>query len=53
MKPDVFSQVAFDNADFGQENNWQHITNIVIYQYPNGSFSENSDISNKRKKEKP
>ena len=41
IKPDVFSQVAFDNADYGQENNWQHITNIVIYQYPNGSFSEN------------
>ena len=27
-KPDVFSQVAFDNADYRQENNLQHITNF-------------------------
>ena len=42
VKPDIFSQVAFDNADYGQENNSQHITNTVIYQYPNGSFSEDT-----------
>ena len=42
VKPDIFFQVAFDNADYGQENNLQHITNTVIYQYPNGSFSEDT-----------
>ena len=31
-----------DNADYGQENNSQHSTNTVIYQYPNGSFSEDT-----------
>ena len=42
VKPDIFSQVAFDNADYGQENNLQHITNTIIYQYPNESFSEDA-----------
>ena len=42
IKPDIFSQVAFDNPDYGQENNLQHITNTVIYQYPYGSFSEDT-----------
>ena len=31
VKPDIFSLVAFDNADYGQENNSQHITNTVTY----------------------
>ena len=42
VKPDIFSQVTFDNADYGQENNSQHITNTITYQYPNGSFSEDT-----------
>ena len=32
----VFSecaQAAFDNANYGQENASQHVTNTVIYQY--------------------
>ena len=32
VKPDIFSQVAFNNADYRQENNLQHITNTIIYQ---------------------
>ena len=51
VKYDIFSQVVFDNGDYGQENNSQRITNIVIYQYPNGSFSEDTDICNERQKE--
>ena len=31
VKPDIFSPVAFDDADYGQENNSQHITNTVTY----------------------
>ena len=42
VKADIFSRVAFDNADCGQQNNSQHITNTVIYQYPNGSFNEDT-----------
>ena len=42
VKPDIFLQVTFDNADYGQESNSQHITNIVIYQCPIGSFSEDT-----------
>ena len=42
VKPDIFSQVAFDNADYGQDKNLQHITDTGIYQYPNGSFSEDA-----------
>ena len=30
VKTDIFSQVAFDNAYYGQENSSQHITNTVI-----------------------
>ena len=26
-----FTQAAFDNADYGQENNSQHVTNTVLY----------------------
>ena len=40
VKSGIFSQVAFDNGDYGQESNSQHITNTVKYQYPKGSFSE-------------
>ena len=32
--------MTFDNADYGQEKNCQHIANTVIYQYPKGSLSE-------------
>ena len=28
-----FTQAASDNADYGQENNSQHVTNTVLYQY--------------------
>ena len=28
-----FAQAAFDNADYGQEDASQHVTNAVIYQY--------------------
>ena len=35
-----FAQAAFDNADYGQENASQHVTNTAIYQYcRNGEFS--------------
>ena len=34
VKPDIFLQVAFDNVDYRQESNSQHITNTVIYQCP-------------------
>ena len=49
VKPDKFLQVAFDNTEYGQENNSQHITNTVIYQYPNGSFSEDTVTKEKKK----
>ena len=32
VKPYTFSQMAFNNADYGQECNSQHIANTVIYQ---------------------
>ena len=36
-----FAQAAFDNADFGQENASQHVTNNVIYQCcRNGEFNQ-------------
>ena len=50
VKPDIFSQVAFDNADYGKENNSQHITNTIIYQYPNGYFSEDTVKQKKKRK---
>ena len=35
------SQAAFDNADYGQENASQPVTNTVIYQYcHNGEFNQ-------------
>ena len=34
--PDVFTQAAFDNGDYGQENASQHVTNTVLYQYKRG-----------------
>ena len=42
VKPDIFIQVAFDNVDYRQESNSQHIANTVIYQCPIGSFSEDT-----------
>ena len=33
IRPNVFTQTAFDNGDYGQENNSQHVTNTVLYQY--------------------
>ena len=36
-----FSQTAFDNADYGQENTSQHVTKTVIYRYcGNGEFNQ-------------
>ena len=36
-----FAQAAFDNADYGQENASQHVTNTVIYQYcRKGEFNQ-------------
>ena len=29
----LFTQAASDNADYGQENNSQHVTNTILYQY--------------------
>ena len=53
VKPDVLSQVIFDNADYGQGNNSQRITNTVIYHYPSGSFSADTvAYVTKKKKEK-
>ena len=33
--------MAFNNADHGQEKN-SHVTNTVMYQYPKGSFNEDT-----------
>ena len=52
IKPGIFSQVAFDNTYYGQENNSQHIRNTVIYQYPNGSFSEDTVTKVTKEKKK-
>ena len=55
VKPDIFSRVVFDNADYKQENNSQLIINTVVNQYPNGSFSEGTVtyVTKKKKEEKP
>ena len=46
--------MIFDNADYGQGNNSQRITNIVMYHYPSGSFSADTvAYVTKKKKEKP
>ena len=51
IKPGIVSQVAFNNTHYGQEKNSQHITNTVIYQYPNRSFSEDT-VTNVTKEKK-
>ena len=41
IQQNIFTQGAFDNGDYGQENASQHVTNTVLYQYSKGSlFSE-------------
>jgi len=35
IKPGLFVQAASDNADYSQDNNSQHLTNTVLYQYGN------------------
>ena len=44
IRPNIFTQAASDNGDYGQENKLQHVTNTVLYQYPKftGSFSQNT-----------
>ena len=44
--PNVFTQAASDNGDYGQENNSQHVTNTVLYQYNriSGTFPDNNVI---------
>ena len=34
----IFTQAAFDNGDYGQENTSQHVTNTVLYQYTQSMF---------------
>ena len=33
IRETFFTQAASDNGDYGQENNSQHVTNTVLYQY--------------------
>ena len=33
IRENSFIQAASDNGDYGQENNSQHVTNTVLYQY--------------------
>ena len=35
ISSNIFTQAASDNGDYGQENNSQHVTNTVVYQYTN------------------
>ena len=35
MSMGAFTQAASDNADYQQENNSQHVTNTILYQYGN------------------
>ena len=39
ITPGSFIQAAFDNGDYGQDNASQHVTNTVLYQHQNGSFT--------------
>lgn len=36
--PDVFTQAAFGNADYGQKNAFQHVMNTVLYHYKQGNI---------------
>ena len=52
VKPNLFTQAASDNGDYGQEILSQHVTNTVLYQYNNlcGSFNtENIRMTSQRK----
>ena len=44
IRETIFTQAASDNWDYGQENNSQHVTNTVLYQYPklSGSYVQNT-----------
>ena len=43
IRENNFAQVASDNENYGQENNSQHVTNTVLYQYRklSGSYFHN------------
>ena len=45
IKPNIFTQAAFDNGDYGQENASQHVQNTVLYQYTQGIFQDVSRIT--------
>ena len=52
IKPNIFTQAASDNADYGQENTSQHVTNTVLYQYqmfPGNFANTNMGDKNKQK----
>ena len=34
INENIFTQAASNNEDYSQENNSQHVTNTVMYQYP-------------------
>ena len=44
IRENSFTQAASDNGDYGQENNSQHVTNTVLYQYLklSGSYAHNT-----------
>ena len=45
IQRNIFTQAAFDNGDYGQENASHHVTNIVLYQYTQGSFQNVNRIT--------
>ena len=44
IREKIFTQAASDNVDYGQENNFQHVTNTVLYRCPelSGSYAHNT-----------
>ena len=44
IRENIFTQATADNGDYSQENNSQHVTNTVLYQYPElpGSYAHNT-----------
>ena len=52
-QPNIFTQAAFDNGDYGQENAPQHVTNTVLYQYTQGSFQNVNRITPMSHKNRP
>ena len=45
----LFTQAASDNGDCGQENNSQHVTNTVVYQYGKTTGKMNTSALRKPK----